>query len=57
MMFPGKPCIMDDFGDMDIYLKRKIEDLRILKLEEGLNDLKEESGDANQGRGHYYDVT
>ena len=64
MMFPGKPCIMDDFGDMDIYLKRKIEELKILKLKEGQEDLEgRESGDANQGRGPflqrrpYYDVT
>ena len=30
MMFPGKPCITGNFGDMDIYLKRKIEILNIL---------------------------
>ena len=54
MMFPGKPCITGNFGDMDIYLKKKSGELAILKQKEGLEKAKEgESGDANQCRGPF----
>ena len=49
MKFPGEPPLCHNYGDLDIYLNKKAEELRIRK--EGLNDhLKEEDGDANRCR-------
>ena len=46
MKFPGEPPEAHNYGDLDIYLNKKVEELRIRK--EGLGDhLKEEGGDAN----------